>query len=179
VWLGDFLQLHVGEIRKGYFKQHVTRYMHCFAYHVPFFISKYGNLSKFSGQAVEKNNDVIKSIHQRKSSNWDGPFEALKFRKRLEYANNENIARPKREYIKQSNWWQCDIYTQRKEKKIQQKIQAANMCNLTDNGTGIDLESSTEVELQSMLSDLQSKKTRIRNRQKLINAIKELKYMYI
>ena len=71
------------------------------------------------------------------------------------------------------------IYTQRKEKKIQQKIQAANMCNLTDNGTGIDLESSTEVELQSMLSDLQSKKTRIRNRQKLINAIKELKYMYI
>jgi hypothetical protein len=50
------------------------------------------------------------------------------------------------------------------------------MYNLTDNGTGIDLESLTEVELQSMLSDLQSKKTRIRNRQKLINAIKELKY---
>ena len=63
-----------------------------------------------------------------------------------------------------------------KEKKIQQEIQAANMYNLTDNGTGIDLESLTEVELQSMLSDLQSKKTRIRNRQKLINAIKELKY---
>jgi hypothetical protein len=47
------------------------------------------------------------AIHQRKSSKWDGPFEALKVRKRLEYANNENIAHPEREYIKQSNWWQC------------------------------------------------------------------------
>ena len=113
MWLGDFLQL--GEFRKGYSKQHVTPYMHCFAYNVPFFISKYGNLKKFSGQAVEKHNDVIKSIHQRKSSKWDGPFEDLKVRKRLEYANNANIASPKRECItsRQNSVWDKDLNLRR------------------------------------------------------------------
>lgn len=54
--------------RRGYKKSNVTPYIHCLIYHVPYFLTKYGSLKKFSGQAVEKNNDVIKSIHQRKSN---------------------------------------------------------------------------------------------------------------
>jgi hypothetical protein len=54
-------------------------------YHIPFFISSFGCIKKFSGQGVEKNN-IIKMIHQRKSSKWDGPSEALQIRKILEYA---------------------------------------------------------------------------------------------
>jgi hypothetical protein len=63
------------------------------AYHIPFFISSFGCIS---GQGVEKNN-IIKMLHQRKSSKWDGPSEALQVSKRLEYAHQENIGRSKRQ----------------------------------------------------------------------------------
>jgi hypothetical protein len=156
MWLGDFLQL--GEFRKGYFKQHVTPYMHCFAYHVPFFISKYGN----SPAKVFQNG----MVHLR----------PLKFEKDLSMPIMKILLTLKGNTLNNQTGGNVKYIHKEKKKKIQQEIQAANMYNLTDNGTGIDLESLTEVELQSMLSDLQSKKTRIRNRQKLINAIKELKY---
>jgi len=65
--------------------------MHCLLYHIPYFISMYGSLKMFSGQGVEKNNDIVKMIHQRKSSKWDGPTDALKVRKRLEFAHQENV----------------------------------------------------------------------------------------
>ena len=55
-WVNDFLAL--GSLgRKG-----VTLYMHCLAYHVPFFTKKYGKLLSFSGQGVERINDDIKKI---------------------------------------------------------------------------------------------------------------------
>lgn len=73
VWLSDFLNL--GQYRKGFFKKNVTPYMHCLLHHIPYFISMYGSLNMFSGQGVEKNNDIVKMIHQRKSSKWDGPTE--------------------------------------------------------------------------------------------------------
>jgi hypothetical protein len=55
-WVNDFLAL--GSLgRKG-----VTPYMHCLAYHVPFFTKKYGKLLRFSGQGVEQINDDINKI---------------------------------------------------------------------------------------------------------------------
>jgi hypothetical protein len=44
----------IGHFRKGYLKQNVTPYMHCLAYHIPFFILSFGCIKKFSGQGVEK-----------------------------------------------------------------------------------------------------------------------------
>jgi hypothetical protein len=61
-------------------------------------------------QGVEKNN-IIKMIHQRKSSKWDGPSEALQIRKILEYAYQENIGRSKRQYVNKSDYWEKDIFS--------------------------------------------------------------------
>ena len=46
--------------RLGYAPNNVTPYMHCLVYHAPYFIEKHGSLRPFSGQAVEKTNDVVK-----------------------------------------------------------------------------------------------------------------------
>lgn len=61
--------------REGYQPSNVTPYLHILLYHVPFFVSKYGSLSKFTGQGVEKTNDIIKQIHQSKSNKLDATAE--------------------------------------------------------------------------------------------------------
>ena len=49
-WVKLFLKL--------YQTKNVTPYIHSFAYHVPEFIEKYGNICKFNQQGLEKLNDV-------------------------------------------------------------------------------------------------------------------------
>ena len=61
----------------------VYPYLHTLLYHVPYFFSKYGSLSQFTGQGVEKTNDIIKQIHQSKSNKLDATADALLTRKRL------------------------------------------------------------------------------------------------
>ena len=46
--------------REGYHPKNITPYMHCLVYHVPTFLKMYGSLFPFSGQGVEKTNDVLK-----------------------------------------------------------------------------------------------------------------------
>lgn len=61
--------------RLGYDK--VTPYMHCFLYHVPGFVRKYGNLSAYSDQQIEKLNDTVKFIHQKRSGKYNQTFDEL------------------------------------------------------------------------------------------------------
>lgn len=65
IWMLKFQSLS-SKGRLGYSK--VIPYMHCFMYHIPTFIDKYGKLGAFSGQSVEKLNDSVKLIHQKKGS---------------------------------------------------------------------------------------------------------------
>jgi hypothetical protein len=166
-WLVNFL--YIGNFRKVYLKQNVTPYMHCLAYHIPFFISSFGCIS---GQGVEKNNDIIKMIHQRKSSKWDGPSEALQVRKRLEYAHQENIGRSKRQYVYKSDYWGKDIFSIRSAKR--QDI-LAEIKEADNTPNQINLENLRDKELQDMLTNIPGGKTRLHNRQKIISAIKDLK----
>lgn len=109
-----------------------------------------------------KKPDIIKTIHQRKSCKWDGPCDDLKVRKRLEYANTEHIARPKRPYSKKSaDWWEKDIFQPRneKKKKIQEEVVEAH--NNAYQVNNLNLEDLTDIELQDMLSTILKKKTRI------------------
>ena len=156
-WLELFLSIE----RKGYLKCNVTPYMHCLVYHVPYFISMYGSLERFSNQGVEKNNDVIKMIHQRKSSKWDGPTEALRVRKRLDFCNSENVARPKRHYIKKSEWWEKDIFISRnvKRKQIDDEIVAAPQVESMSNE--LDNENLSECEIKEMIFKKKGVQTRI------------------
>ena len=49
-WVNLFLSLN--HKRKGYGKANITPYMHVAAYHVGFFLEKYGNMKQFSGQGI-------------------------------------------------------------------------------------------------------------------------------
>ncbi|CAB4040942.1 Hypothetical predicted protein, partial [Paramuricea clavata] len=51
--------------------------MHAAAYHIQDVLDKFKNLKQFSGQGVEKNNDVARSIVLRKSNNFDSPAVLL------------------------------------------------------------------------------------------------------
>ncbi len=90
--------------------------MHCLVYHVPVFMSRHGNIGRFSGQALEKLNDDIKRIHQQKTQKWDGPVEAMTVRKRVE--SQSHLARPKRLYTKRKlEYWESEIHEARSAKR--------------------------------------------------------------
>lgn len=74
--------------------------MHRLVYHVPFFPDNHGSLAHFSGQGVEKTNDIIKQIHHRSSNKIDPTFDALLVRKRLELGFHADLTRTKRKYKK-------------------------------------------------------------------------------
>lgn len=50
--------------------------MHYLVYHIPFFISSFGCIKKFSGQVVDQSNN-IKMIHQRKSASCSPSSETF------------------------------------------------------------------------------------------------------
>ena len=92
-------------------------------------LNDYGSLIKFSGQGVEKTNDLIKQIHQSKSNKINPTHDALLVRKRLEIGFVENGDRPKRKYVKaDSPFWtngKSSIIAKKKQKIISEQ-KAAN-----------------------------------------------------
>lgn len=173
-WLTDFLIL--GDIRKGYYPENVTPYMHAMVYHVPFFVHKYGELRKFSGQAVEKLNDNIKTIYQQKTNKFDCAMDTMKVRKRLEMLSS-GMERPKRSYTKKkTDWWEHDIFRQRNEKKdtVLRAIE-----NADSKYSIAPVDSAPERELDSLSTDEIKQKllslgvtTRLRKREKLLSLLK-------
>ena len=115
-WVDDFISIGKKK-RNGYGAAKITPCIHALLYHVPFFVQKYGSLNKFSCQSVEKNNDVMKTIHFRKTNKVDGVVDAMAVRKRMElnfYADRE---RPKRKYDKlNENYWEYQICKNKKQK---------------------------------------------------------------
>lgn len=120
--------------------------MHCLLYHIPYFISMYGSLKMFSDQGVEKNNNIVKMIHRRKSSKWDGPTDALKVRKRLEFAHQENVGRVKRQYNKQSDWWERDMHTTRSETRTKIFTEMENADNRQHQSVDFDKKSNQDLQ---------------------------------
>ncbi|XP_028408194.1 uncharacterized protein LOC114530773 [Dendronephthya gigantea] len=95
-WITLFLTLQ--HDRKGYANKNITPYMHAAAYHIQDVLDKFKNLKQFSGQGVEKNNDVARSIVLRKSNNFDSPAEVIRAEHRL--TNLYKRERRKRPYKK-------------------------------------------------------------------------------
>lgn len=77
--------------------------MHAMVYHIPKFFEMFRTVKIFTGQRVEKNNDVARSIVLRKSNKWDGPGDVLILETRQwELKDRE---RTKRSYTKQNNMY--------------------------------------------------------------------------
>jgi hypothetical protein len=113
-WVSLFISLHGKVI--GHKRANVTPYMHAMVYHVPNFLQMFKSVKLFTGQGVEKNNDVARSIVLRKSNKWDGPADVLKHEARLwELKHRE---RPKRNYTKKNDqYWEYELGETRRNKR--------------------------------------------------------------
>ena len=82
--------------------------MHAMVYHIPRFLEDYQTIKLFTGQGVEKNNDMARAIVLRKSNNWDFPTDILRLESRQwELQESE---RSKRSYTKKnSTYWEEDL----------------------------------------------------------------------
>lgn len=113
-WVDSFIEL--GASRIGYQKANVTPYMHILLYHVPNQVARKHNLAQFSGQNVEKLNDVVRKHHLQKSCRWDGTKEAMLACKRIELERKRQ--RTKRKYVKRNlEYWRSQLKSARGERK--------------------------------------------------------------
>ena len=82
--------------RKSYQPKNGTSYLHVLVYQYQYAVIRYSNLLRFSGQSLEKTNDIIKQIHHTKSSKMDSTKDALIVQKRLGKGYIENYVLTKR-----------------------------------------------------------------------------------
>ncbi|CAG2218475.1 unnamed protein product [Mytilus edulis] len=166
-----FLKLGLTE-RKGYLSSNVTPYMHCLLYHVPFFISQFGSLRKFSGQPTEKINDNIKAVYHLKTNHHDCAVDAMKVQKRLELTVNSG--RSKRKYRKTDDqFWENgkqEIQV-RKRRQILQEMEKASTVHNKQKFP--DFYKMTDIEIKQKLKD-GGINTRVRKREKLIEMLKKV-----
>ena len=119
--------------REGYQPSNVTPYLHTLVYHLPYFLEKYGSLSKFSGHGVEKTSDIIKSIYHGKTNKSDPTSDALVTRKRLELGFQTELSRKKRKYDKvNDDYWGSRIVGNRRS-KMQRILEEQKMANESNN----------------------------------------------
>ena len=117
-WVNLFTSLR--DKRIGYKRSNVTPYMHAMVYHIPIFLQNYKTIKLFTGQGVEKNNDMARAIVLRKSNNWDAPADILKLESRQ--WNLRDSERSKRTYTKRkSSYWEHDLRETRKSKRLEEK----------------------------------------------------------
>ncbi|XP_065920007.1 uncharacterized protein [Dysidea avara] len=93
-WVDDYTDLR--DVHCSYRPQYVTPYIHILTYHVPHLIRMYGNIKQFSCQAVEKKNDICKSIYFKSSNKWDAPKDIVDHEQRVKKL--KAFARRKRGY---------------------------------------------------------------------------------
>ena len=113
-WVNLFISLR--DKRLGYKRANVTPYMHAMVYHIPRFLEDYQTIKLFTGQGVEKNNDMARAIVLKKSNNWDAPTDILRVESRQwELREHE---RSKRSYTKKNfTYWGEDLKETRKNKR--------------------------------------------------------------
>ena len=114
-----FISLEVK--RKGYEKKRVTPYMPCLLYHMPFLSDLHLGLTKFSGQGMEKANEIAKSIHHQHSNKIDACANILKGSMRQ--LQLKHMQRESKEYSKRNLvYWHKDILKRDKELSILQSL---------------------------------------------------------
>ena len=159
--------------REGYHSKNVTPYLHVLLYHTPFFVGKYGSLSKFSGQAVEETNDILKYIHQTKSNKLDATRDALALKKRMELGFQDEI-RKKREYEVNDHYLAVEKakLVQAKTKQSIDREQKEEDEKFNKNARNLDYENMTVVQIKEKLQGL-GVKTRLKLKTKLIDLPKK------
>lgn len=99
----------------GFEKARVTPYMHILLYHVPMFLKQDKSIKIFTGQGIEKINDVVRSVYHTKSNRHDACKEAVQALKRID--NLQDFERKPCAYNKKDDdYWSNDIFEQRRKR---------------------------------------------------------------
>ena len=90
--------------------------MHILVYHVPVFLKQYHTLKVFTGQGVEKKNDVARSVVMRRSKKWDSTRDVLMSDSRqMELGCHERVKRPYKKA--KGQYWETEIFKSRQQKR--------------------------------------------------------------
>ena len=122
-WIKLFLSMN-GK-REGYERRRITPYMHIMVQHFPMFLELYGSVKIFTGQGVEKNNDVARSIVLRKSNKWDSTSDVLRHEKR-QWELQDCERRPRGYIPKNDMYWESGIRESRQKRK---RVSASQQVN--------------------------------------------------
>jgi len=146
-WINMFTSL-AGK-REGYERSRVTPYMHIMVAHVPWFLSMYQNVKVFTGQGVEKNNDVARSIVLRKSQHFDSPGDILRHEAR-QWALKETERNPRKYQKHKAAYWENTIFEKRARK---QETLRSSDC-LSHSESPQPTVTNTELNIQSDLQEM-------------------------
>ena len=112
-WVNLFLSLKDKE--EGYSKTNITPYIHLLVYHVPKLLGGDGGVKIFTGQGVEKTNDVVRAIYHNKCNKHDACKDSLLALKRLDYLSDQE--RKPNSYNKHNTeYWQTTIFEERRKR---------------------------------------------------------------
>ena len=112
-WVRLFLSLSDKE--DGYSKANITPYMHLLVYHVPKFLCDDDGFKIFTGQGVEKTNDVVRSVYHRKCNKQDGCKESLLALKRIDSLREHEKA-PSTYTKRDDTYWTEKIVEERRKR---------------------------------------------------------------
>ena len=137
--------------------------MHILCYHVPFFLATSG-VKCFTGQGVEKLNDVIRRFYHQKSNKYDACTDGLQAVKRLD--DLQDFDRKPRSYKQQdASYWNNGIIEER------QKRPRLSVTPLDDDEENVD--NMNEAEVKAKLKEM-GVKTRVKNADKLRQLLKDV-----
>ncbi|XP_074615936.1 uncharacterized protein LOC141875532 isoform X1 [Acropora palmata] len=159
-WIKLYLSLSGKVI--GYKKASVTPYFHILVYHLPKFLASNTSFKSFTGQGVEKINDMVRSIYHNKSNRHDPCKEAILALKRIDHL--QEFERQPNHYNKRNNnYWTSDIFDQRRKRP-----RLCNTSTVDDEPTteDINIENMSVCEIKSKLKEMNIS-TRCRREDKL------------
>ena len=131
----------------GYKKASVTPYFHILVYHLPKFLASNTSFKSFTGQGVEKINDMVRSIYHNKSNRHDPCKEAILALKRIDHLQ-ESEREPN---YYNNNYWTSDIFDQRPKRP-----RLCNTSTVDDESTTDDMniKNMSVCEIKSKLTEM-------------------------
>jgi len=159
--------------------------MHIMVTHIPRFFELHKSVKIFTGQGVEKNNDMACGIILRKSNKWDSAGDVLRQeRRQWELKEHEREVRnytKRKERRERESYWNVEIKEARKRAKInptehlQQPSEAQNEQPPTQStSSDTDFSKMTGKELKNELKHRSANGFSQKNKAELIKQLEEI-----
>lgn len=110
-------------LQEGYERKRVTPYMQIMVAHIPLFFTLHKTVKIFTGQGVERNNDVTRSIVLSTSNKWDSVGDVLKHESR-QWQLTERAQEPRAYKQHKTEYWEDAIFTKRKKTTLPESEEA-------------------------------------------------------